>query len=200
MEINNLFNYLTEPYTKDVESGILFSPCYIYTYDIKKEYEVRKEIVDLAGRLVRPDNYLDSMILNVFDEMIAYLKNQKFLGKPLLDRIIESEDENPQKANEWMDRTLNDEKFFNFIKDKVEAHFAEKSHLKRIYLLVHGFTASYPHLRASTFIKRSENMVDKFTMIIFYPGEYRDGNYILYGDSLFNDDNLYRANWLNQNI
>lgn len=200
METNRLFNYLTEPYTKDVESGVLFSPCYIYTYDIKLEYQVRRDISDLAGRLARPDNYLDSMILNVFDEMNHYLANQKFLGKPLLDIIIETEKKDPQKASEWMDRSLNDERFFDYLKNKVESHFAKKSHLKRIYLLVHGFMAAYPHLRASTFIKRSENMVDKFTMLIFYPGEYQDGNYILYGDPLFNDDNLYRANWLNQNL
>lgn len=199
METNKLFKYLTESSTKDVE-GVLFSPCYIYTYDIKKEYEVRREISDLAGRLVRPSNYIDSMVLNIFDEMIEYLENQKFLGKSLLNKIIQEEQSNSVKASEWLDRTLNDNKFFEFIKEKIEKYFEEKTHLKRIYLLVYGFTASYSHLRASTFIKRSENMVDKFTMVIFYPGEYKDGDYILWGDPQFNDSNLYRANWLNQNI
>ena len=51
------------------ETGDLFFPAYIYTYNPKEEYVVRKEIENLKDRLIRPNNFVDTLILNIFSKI-----------------------------------------------------------------------------------------------------------------------------------
>ncbi|GAW88408.1 hypothetical protein FPS14_contig00004-0073 [Flavobacterium psychrophilum] len=76
-------------------------------------------------------------------------------------------------------------------------HFGEKND-KKVYLVLHGFGSAYPYLRVSDFLKKTEQLIKEFKVIVFYPGDYNNNNYNLFG--LLNDDNLYRANHLNKYI
>ncbi|WP_442788151.1 BREX protein BrxB domain-containing protein [Flavobacterium sp. PL11] len=58
------------------------------------------------------------------------------------------------------------------------------------------FGTAYPYLRASDFLKNTEQLIKEFKVILFYPGNYDNNNYNMFG--LLNDDNLYRSNHLNK--
>ena len=61
---------------------------------------------------------------------------------------------------------------------------------------MYGFGSSYPYIRASELLKKTERLIKEFKIIIFYPGEYNESNYSLF--NILNDDHMYRANNLNK--
>jgi len=67
-----------------------------------------------------------------------------------------------------------------------------------VFLVIYGFGSAFPFLRASELLKRTERLIKEFKVIVFYPGEYKDSKYSLF--SLLNDDNMYRANYLNRQL
>ena len=69
---------------------------------------------------------------------------------------------------------------------------------KKSYLLVHGFGNIFPYLRVSTFSKNIEKVVKGFKVILFYPGKYKNGNYMMFNE--VDSENAYRATYLNQFI
>lgn len=182
---------------QEPRTGNLFFPAYIYTYNPEFEYEMRKEIAFLIEKLKRPNNYLECLVINMYEEMISFLKTEEFSGRTLFDLITEKEKEDPEDALDWILEEINDGNFYANFENKVKAHFAVKND-KKVYLILHGFGAAYPYLRVSDFLKNTEQLIKEFKVIIFYPGNYENNNYNMFG--LLNDDNLYRANHLNKYI
>ena len=70
MTITELYNQLSDKDFQDHQTGNLFFPAYMYMYDATKEYEIDREILDIKNRLHRPNNYLDVMVLDIFEEFI----------------------------------------------------------------------------------------------------------------------------------
>ena len=200
IDVNKVYDLLAKKDFQDARSNALFFPAYIYTYDATKEYEVRNEILLLHENLSRPDNNLDSLLINIYNEMIEYLKAEEFIGLSLFDNVIEDESKEPNKAQKWISNIVSSKEFYNKLENKVCSYFEKQHDRKRVYVLVYGFGSSFPYIRTSTFLKRTEKIVKNFKMIIFYPGQYKNSNYHLFG--LLNDhvDNIYRANLLNNLI
>ena len=74
MTIAELYTHLANDDFKDYETGNLFFPAYMYMYDAEKEYEINAEILDIKNRLHRPTNYLDVIVVDIYEEFIKYLK------------------------------------------------------------------------------------------------------------------------------
>lgn len=180
---------------QEPRTGNLFFPVYIYTYEPSEEYEMRKEINLLIEKLKRPNNYLDSLVINMYDEMIEYLKEEQFANRTLFDLISEKEKEDDEEALTWVRDEINEGNFYNNFTKKVKNHFGQNNE-KKVYLVLHGFGTAYPYLRVSDFLKNTEQFIKEFKVIVFYPGNYDNNNYNMFG--LLNDDNLYRANHLNK--
>lgn len=180
---------------QEPRTGNLFFPAYVYTYDPENEYEIRKQIALLAEKLKRPNNYLDCLIINIYHELISYLKETIFAGSSLFDQLLEQEKIDPDGALAWVRDEIKAEDFIGYLKNKINAHFHTPTD-KRVYLIIHGFGSIFPYLRASELLKRSESLVKDFKLILFYPGNYEDSKYSLFG--ILNDDNMYRANHLNR--
>lgn len=180
---------------QEPRTGNLFFPVYIYTYEPAEEYEMRKEINLLIEKLERPNNYLDSLVINMYDEMIEYLKEEQFANRTLFDLISEKEKEDDEEALTWVRDEINEGNFYNNFTKKVKNHFGQNNE-KKVYLVLHGFGTAYPYLRVSDFLKNTEQFIKEFKVIVFYPGNYDNNNYNMFG--LLNDDNLYRANHLNK--
>ena len=66
-EIDSLYNKLTKKEFMDPSTGNLHFPVYLYTYDPEKEYSLRKGIEKLKERLIRPNNFVDSLIINIYE-------------------------------------------------------------------------------------------------------------------------------------
>ncbi len=180
---------------QEPRTGNLFFPVYIYTYEPSEEYEMRKEINLLIEKLKRPNNYLDSLVMNMYDEMIEYLKEEQFANRTLFDLISDKEKEDDEEALTWVRDEINEGNFYNNFTKKVKNHFGQNNE-KKVYLVLHGFGTAYPYLRVSDFLKNTEQFIKEFKVIVFYPGNYDNNNYNMFG--LLNDDNLYRANHLNK--
>uniref|UniRef100_UPI00404A9622 BREX protein BrxB domain-containing protein n=2 Tax=Flavobacteriaceae TaxID=49546 RepID=UPI00404A9622 len=180
---------------QEPRTGNLFFPVYIYTYEPAEEYEMRKEINLLIEKLKRPNNYLDCLVINMYDEMIEYLKAEQFANRSLFDLISEKEKEDDEEALTWVRDEINEGNFYNNFTKKVKNHFGQYNE-KKVYLVLHGFGTAYPYLRVSDFLKNTEQLIKDFKVIVFYPGNYDNNNYNMFG--LLNDDNLYRANHLNK--
>ena len=111
--------------------------------------------------------------------------------------VIEKEKEDPADALAWVRDEINHGDFYKKFEGKVKAHFMDGQE-KKVYLIMYGFGSAFPFLRASELLKRTERLIKEFKIILFYPGEYKDSKYSLFG--IINDDNMYRANYLNRQL
>ena len=195
--IDKIYDLMADKGFQEPRTGNLFFPAYIYTYPPENEYEIREHIQLLDKKLKRPNHYLDSLMVNIFDELLDYLKNENFAGETLFDLVIEKEKEDPADALSWIREEINNGNFYNKFENKVRDFFKEKDN-KRVYLIIYGFGSSFPYLRTSELLKRTEKLIKEFKVIIFYPGEYKESNYSLF--KILNDDNMYRANYLNSQL
>lgn len=197
MTISNLFEELADKDFQDPNTGNLFFPAYIYTYDPGQEYKIRKEIENLKERLIRPDNYVDCLILNIYAEFILFLKDQ-FLGdESIFDMIIEEEKKNPEGMTSLLKEKALSPEFFRFIDVKAQKHFNLPSKYKKVYLMIYGFGSIFPYLRTSEFLKNYEQYLSGgYKLITVYPGHYENKYYHLF--SIFNDENIYRATLINK--
>ena len=195
--IDKIFQLLSREDFKDPDTGLLFFPVYIYTYPAEKEFQIRDQIDLLNERLKRPSNNLNCLVINIYKELINYLKESKFAGASLFDSILELEQQDYTEALEFIQEKANEDQFVHFIGQKFEAYFNEQD-TDKIYLFLHGFGSVFPYLRLSTLLKNTEKYTKNFKLIAFYPGDFKNANYSLFG--FFNDDNVYRANHLNKFI
>lgn len=194
INVDKLYDLMADKGFQEPRTGNLFFPAYIYTYPSEKEYQIRENLDLLIEKLKRPNNYLDCLALNIYHEIIEYLKSEEFAGKSLFDLVIEKEQEDPEDAFSWVRDEINHGDFYKRFEKKLRTHF-ETSDDKRVYLILHGFGSSFPYLRASELLKQIESVIKEFKIIIFFPGEYKDSKYSLF--AMLNDDNMYRANHLN---
>jgi hypothetical protein len=190
MTITELYNQLANKDFQDHETGNLFFPAYMYNYDPEKEYEVDAEITDIKYRLHRPSNYLDVMVLDIFEEFVSYLKQEKFGPNKKFDFYMEHEAKKPDAVNKALSQDAYDLRFLNFLNQKIELHLAEAADYEVAFVFVKGFGHSYPYIRASRFMNNFEKFIKGYKLIMFYPGEVKE-YYSLFG--LLKDENLYRA-------
>lgn len=197
ISVDKIYDLMADKGFQEPRTGNLFFPAYIYTYPPQKEYAIREQISLLIEKLKRPNHYLDSLVVNIYQELIDYLKSEKFAGKTLFDLVVEKEREDPAEALAWIRDEVNHGDFYKKFEAKVKGHFNE-DHDKKVYLIMYGFGSAFPFLRASELLKRTEKLIKEFKVIIFYPGEFTDSKYSLFG--ILNDDNMYRANYLNRQL
>ncbi len=196
MIITDLYDFLTSKEFKVPDTGNLFFPAFMYTYPADKEYETRKMVLEFKDRMKRPNNYLDSLVLNIYDEFIDFLKSQTFVGESLLDLVFDKEEtEGTEELGNYLKSKVNTDEFYDFVAQKVSLHFTEPENLRKVYVLMYGFGSIFPYLRTSVFLNNFQKYIKNYKLIIFYPGEYRNGSYYLFGK--LDDKHLYRASRLN---
>lgn len=193
---DKIYDLMSDKGFQEPRTGNLFFPAYVYTYKPELEYEVRYLIQQLIKKLKRPNHYLDCLVINIYEELITYLKADTFTGKSIFDLIIEKEKEDYKEAFHWVKDEV-EGGFFNHFETKIKDHFKQTND-KRVFLIIHGFGEVFPYIRTSDFLKKTEKLIKEFKVIVFYPGTYKDANYNLFGE--LNDDNMYRANHLNKQL
>lgn len=191
MTITELYEKLSDKDFQDPETGNLFFHAYMYVYDPEKEYEIRDEILNVKERLHRPNNYLDVLVLNIFDEFCEYLREKDFGKKKLFDFFLEREKQDPEKVFDSLTREAKQDGFFSFVNKKIRKHLDQGSDFEKAYVFVHGFGQIYPYLRASKFLSNFEKYITgDYKIIMFYPGTAKT-NYSLF--DILNDENPYRS-------
>jgi hypothetical protein len=198
MTISELYDrLLSNKEWQDPETGKLFFPAYIFTYPPEDEYQIRKEVENLNSRLKRPNNFIDALVLNVFNEFIGFLKAEKLGDESLFELLLVKDkgDDLPQELTDFLTEKANSLAFFNYVNDRAEDHFNLPSKYNKVYLLLYGFGSMFPYLRASTYLKNFEKHVDDYKLILFFPGSYEGKNYHLFNE--LHDENIYRAVLIN---
>jgi len=198
MTISDFYDQiLSDKEFQEPETGNLFFPAYIYQYDSQDEYNIRNQIANLKDRLIRPNNFIDTLILNIYDEFISFLKDEKMGDESILGLITQNDNEKemPDTIKDVLFNKANSLEFFNYINVKATTHFKEPSKLKKVYLMLYGFGSIFPFLRTSTYLKNFEEHVKGYKLIVFFPGYYENNNYHLFGE--FHDENIYRATLIN---
>ncbi|HEY9169441.1 MAG TPA: BREX protein BrxB domain-containing protein [Lutibacter sp.] len=190
MTITELYNQLSNKDFQDYQTGNLFFPAYMYMYDAEKEYEIDKEILDIKNRLHRPNNYLDVMVLDIFEEFLAYLKQEKFGKSNKYEFYLEHEISKSEAVDKALKQDAYDERFLNFLNNKINDHLKNANNYEVAYVFVKGFGNAFPYIRASRFMSKFEGFIKGYKLIMFYPGEAKE-YYSLFG--LLKDENLYRA-------
>ncbi|MCK9411438.1 MAG: DUF1788 domain-containing protein [Prolixibacteraceae bacterium] len=192
MTITELYERMSNKDFQDPATGNLFSNAYMYLYPPESENQIHDEIQVIKERLKRPNNYLDVLILDIFELYCAFLKHKKFGKTSLFDFFIEKEKQTPDKVNESLIREAKSDGFFAFLDKAIKSHFSEGETDKKVYVIIHGFGSIFPYLRTSKFLNNFEKYFigEKYKLILFYPGEVKD-YYSLF--KLLNDENPYRA-------
>lgn len=190
MTVTELYQKLANKDFQDPEISKLFWPVYMYGYDPKKEYEIRKEIQDIKERLHRPNNYLNVLTLDVFQEFLKFLEATHFGKRPKLEFYLDSEKLKSEKVHQALIKDANSDKFLDWIHQTILNHLEASIDHEVAYVFLYGWGAIFPYLRTSRFLNKFEKNVGKYKLIVFYPGKLKP-KYNLFG--LVYDENLYRA-------
>lgn len=193
MTITELYNQLSNKDFQDYQTGNLFYPAYMYMYNIEKEYEIEQEILDIKNRLHRPNNYLDVMVIDIFEVFLEYLKQTKYSNKyTLYEFYLSFEIKNPNAIEKALKDDAYTTGFLNYINQKIKIHFDNSGEYEVAYVLMKGFGKAFPYIRASRFMSNFEKFINEgnYKLILFYPGIAKN-YYSLFG--LLKDENLYRA-------
>lgn len=195
MSIDKLYERLETKDFLNPSTADIFSPFFFYTYDASEEYHVRKEIESLKQKLQRPMAMVDTLVLNIYEVVIEYLKNQTVAGKTHFDLLMALDQKGSDRLPVSLERLLSKDDFVLFLLNKIQSHLSADSHLKKVYVFMHGFGTVYPYLRAHKLVSRLEQHVKNYKVIIFYPGKFDGSNYRLFNKLAVK--NIYRANHLN---
>ena len=193
---DKIYDLMSDKGFQEPRTGNLFFPAYVYTYKPALEYEIRDQIAQLIKKLKRPNHYLDCLVINIYEELINFLKADSFSGSTIFNSILEKEKEDYEDAFNWILDEV-DHGFYEYFEEKIKDHFKEGNE-KRVFLVIYGFGTAFPYLRASDFLKKTEKLIKEFKVIVFYPRTYKNSNYSMFNE--LNDDNLYRANHLNNQL
>lgn len=199
MTIEELYDKLSDPSFKNPKEGDLFYNYFIFQYDATKEYLLRKSVEDIRDRLMRPANYLDTLVINVWEEYLAYLDQKPFGKNPsYLKYLLEKEkaDRGVETVCHSLINNANNVNFYAYLHNKILAHKRAESTMEKPYVFFYGLGGIFPYLRVSTLLTGYEkfNMTNEYKVIIFYPGHCEGNDYLLFDQ--INDHHTYRASIL----
>lgn len=196
--LDDLFPILADPDFQKPGSGLMSFPAYVYVYPPDQEHAFREALPQFQDRLRRQNVGQNPLILNVYDALVEHLKEKTLGGRPLLDRILEQEEQDPEKVDRQVKRHARSDDFVEQVASRFSAFVEEEGELDRSYVFVHGWGEVHPYLRASQFLDLMEPHLRGYKVILFYPGTYADGEFRLFGKLA--SGNVYRASCLNERI
>ena len=200
MTIKELDEKLNSPGFQDPENGDLFYNFFIYQYPAEQEYDIRQQIVEFKKSLIRPINYVDVLVIDLFDEFCQYLDGKKFLKYPsMLRYLLEKEDKDPSTSGNVKDtlvRNAHSEDFMKHLHNRIVNHVNIQDKYRRPYVFVHGIGSMYPYLRTNELLAKYEeyNDTSRYKILVFYPGEREGNSFKLFG--VLHDNHTYRATLL----
>lgn len=196
--VDKLYERLCQPDFQDTANGDIFYNYFIIPYDPAKEYETRERICWYQQNLIRPNNFVNALHLDIFDVFCKYLDNKPFGKKhpSYLKYLIEKEakdSENSDGVARSLTQQAQSDGFIRHIRDIIIAHKDAEKENKTPYVFISGFGNIYPYLRLSTFLNKYEeyNQTGKYKIFAFYPGEPEGNSFRLF--DRFDDQHVYRA-------
>ena len=199
MTVEQLYDKLCSKAFQDPKNGDLHYNYFMFQYDATKEYDMLRQIDDIREKIRRPNNNVDILLLNLFEEFTAFLDNRSFGKKwsSYKKYLINKEQTMKEAVHDSLRDLANSDEFINYLHQRIMKHVEKvDDDMIRPYVFVYGVGNMYPYLRVNNLIVRFEgqNMSSRYKLIIFYPGEQQDNTYKLFGK--LEDYHTYRASLL----
>ena len=115
MTVDELYKKLSDPNFQDTENGDLFYNFYVFQYPPENEYEIQRQIQDLKDSLERPNNFIDLLALDIYEEFIAFLKEQEIWGTTFLEEVLNTDKTDPEGATKMLTEQANSEDFLKWL-------------------------------------------------------------------------------------
>ncbi|MEI6767261.1 MAG: BREX protein BrxB domain-containing protein [Bacteroidota bacterium] len=193
--IDSLYELLENRDFLNPETANIFSPFFFFTYDAANEYQVRKEIELLKEKLKRPLAMADTLVINIYELVLEFLKARSVSSMTTFDIMMELDKKDSHAVMLRLERILAGDDFTKYLIDKIQSHISDNTGLKKVYVFIYGIGSIYPYLRANKLVSRIEQYVKDYKVIVFYPGTLANSNFTLFGQ--LNSKSIYRANHLN---
>ena len=134
MTVQELYDYLSSDEFKNAKSGNIFYNYYIYQYPAKKEYAMRRQVLEFQERLKRPSNYVNAMILDLFTVFCDYLKAESFGPISLFDTTLEEDKTIPDTVTEELISEANSDAFIEYVHERINDHLTTDDNLSKPYI------------------------------------------------------------------
>ena len=201
MTIPELEQRLNDPQFLNPENGDLFYNVFIYQYPADQEYTIREQIQLFRENLRRPTTQVEPIMINLYEQYLAYLDQKRFLKNPsMLRYLLDKEENNPADApsvKNIVQRNAESEQFIDYLHQQIEnAIHNSQNQLSTPYIFVYGIGSMYPWFRVNQFLTSYEryNETSKYKIIVFYPGRQDGNTFRLFG--FLPDSHTYKANLL----
>lgn len=203
MTVAELYDKLASKEFQDPANSDLFYNFFIFQYPVDGEVAMRRDIKEFKDNLVRPVNYIDVLTIDIFGEFCKYLDQRSFGKNPSMLNYLKDKDTkaNNVAQHDSVTRSLSNEarsrEFLQHIHEMILGHVSKVDDGKiRPYVFLYGFGTIYPYLRANEFLSLYEplNKANRYKIILFYPGVFREGRFSLFGK--LSDNHAYRAHVL----
>ena len=199
MTVEQLYDKLCSKAFQDPKNGDLHYNYFMFQYDATKEYDMLRQIDDIREKIRRPNNNVDVLLLDLFEEFTAFLDNRSFGKKwnSYKEYLINKEQTMKDAVQNSLRDLANSDEFINYLHERIMKHVEKvEDGMIRPYVFVYGVGNMFPYLRVNNLLVRYEgqNMSSRYKLIIFYPGEQQDNTYKLFGK--LEDYHTYRASLL----
>lgn len=161
---------------------------YIFDYPANKELFVKKSIDKINNSQIALD--VNLKIFDIYDVMIELLESQKtFTGTdpiPLLEDIEKNQGLPSliEQINNILEMSENNNLIVQYINERLK-------HQTQCIVFIVGIGKVYPILRAHKILNTMHQVLDKFPVVMFYPGNYDEMSLRAFGE--IKDQNYYRA-------
>lgn len=156
---------------------------YVFSYDAKQELVVRKYISEFEKDMTLATSGFKIQEFNIFDILLDVIDQFGYR-----DAFIEMEkDEGINEVSLQVNNILEMSENNNVIVQYVNNRLTDD---KTIIFLT-GIGQVFPLLRAHTVLNTMSQVIDRFPVIMFYPGEYDGLGLKAFGE--VTDNNYYRA-------
>lgn len=161
---------------------------YIFDYPADQELFVRKSIDKIANSQLALD--VNLKVFDIYDVMMEILEAQEsFTGTdpiPILEDIEKNQGLPTliEQINNILEMSENDNLIVKYIQERLRLQ-------SQCIVFLVGLGKVYPVLRAHKILNTMHQVLDKFPVIMFYPGNYDEMSLRAFGE--IKDQNYYRA-------
>lgn len=156
---------------------------YIFDYDPEHELIVRDFISYIPDKYNYEGSEIKAVVIDLYELMIEILNGTKIIDKTILDLVTGMEEKDGKdRLSRALKPIVSPENFNKLIAQKTEGYNL---------VVITGVGKIWPFVRSHNILNNLQNVIEKLTVVMFYPGLYDQHELCLF--NLFKDDNYYRA-------
>lgn len=156
---------------------------YVFSYDAKQELVVRKYISEFEKDMTLATSGFKIQEFNIFDILLDVIDQFGYRDAFIEMEKDEGIDEVSLQVNNILEMSENNNVIVQYVNNRLTDD-------KTIIFLT-GIGQVFPLLRAHTVLNTMSQVIDRFPVIMFYPGEYDGLGLKAFGEVA--DNNYYRA-------